>query len=365
MNENKVGVGIVGCGNIAGSYASDLLTYPHIDLIGVFDVDADKAQALAATSNCRSYATIDDLLADRAIDLVVNLTIHHAHYAVTTQCLERGKAVYSEKPLAMTSDQAQTLVDLARSSGARLGCSPFTYMGEAQQTAMRWVRDDRLGPVRMVYAEVNWGRIESWHPAPGPFYEVGALFDVGVYPLTLLTALFGPARRVMAYGTTLYPDRVTKTGTPFHISAPDWVLVMVELANGTVARLTTNFYVGQHSKQAGVEFHGDRGSLYLSSWQNFNAQVEFAPFGKQYEAIPYVKEPTRGTPWGRGVAEMAEAMIADRPHRATGEHAAHVVDILCSASESMQRNAPVEVRSMMTPPAPMEWAVEHERSGDR
>ena len=356
VNGKKVGVGIVGCGNIAGPYASDLQTYPHIDLVGVFDVDAEKAQALAAKGNCRSYATLDELLADPAIDLVVNLTIHLAHYAVTVQCLERDKAVYSEKPLAMTSEQAKTLVDLARKQRVRLGCSPFTYMGEAQQTAMRWVRDDRLGPVRIVYAEVNWGRIESWHPAPGPFYAVGALFDVGVYPLTLLTALFGPARRVLAYGKTLYPDRVTKHGVPFHISTPDWVLVLVELANGTVARLTTNFYVGHHSKQAGIEFHGDRGSLYLSSWQNFNAAVEYAEFGKQYEAVPYLKEPAHGTPWGRGAAEMAEAMLVDRPHRATGEHAAHVVDILCAATESMQRSAPVEVRSNMTPPALMEWA---------
>jgi predicted dehydrogenase len=178
-----------------------------------------------------------------------------------------------------------------------------------------------------------------------------------VYPLTLLTALFGPARQVMAYGKTLYPDRVTKTGVPFHISAPDWVLVMVELASGPVIRLTTDFYVGQNSKQAGIEFHGDLGSLYLSSWQIFNARVEFAPFGEQYETVPLLREPPRGTPWGRGVAEMAESMIEGRPHRATGEHAAHVVDILCAAVESMQINQPVAVRSPMAPPAPMDWAL--------
>ena len=357
MNDQKVRVAIIGCGNIAGPYATDLLTYPHIDLVGVTDIDAEKSEALAAKSGCRSYATLDELLADPTVDLAVNLTIHHAHYAVTEQCLEQGKSVYSEKPLAMTSEEAQRLVALASSRGVRLGCSPFTYMGEAQQTAWRWIREERLGPVRVVYAEVNWGRIESWHPAPGPFYDVGALFDVGVYPLTLLTAMFGPARRVLAYGTTLHPDRVTKTGVPFHIAAPDWVLVMVELANGPVIRLTTNFYVGHHSKQAGVEFHGDVGSLYLSSWQNFDANVAFAPFGKQYEDVPLVREGARGTPWGRGAAEMAEAMLAGRPHRAQGAHAAHIVDILCAAQESMRLNQPVAVQSDISQPAPMEWAL--------
>ncbi|MDP9311482.1 MAG: Gfo/Idh/MocA family oxidoreductase [Chloroflexota bacterium] len=357
MNDNTLGVGIIGCGNIAGPYASDLLTYPHIRLVGVTDVESEKAQALAAKSGCQSYTTAADLLADPAIDLVVNLTIHHAHYAVTKESLEHGKSVYSEKPLAMTSPEAHELVDLAHSKGLRLGCSPFTYFGEAQQTAMRYVRDERLGPVRIVYAEVNWGRIESWHPAPGPFYEVGALFDVGVYPLTLLTAMFGPARQVTAYGKTLHPDRVTKSGVPFHITAPDWVVVMVELANGTVVRLTTNFYVGHHSKQAGVEFHGDLGSLYLSSWQNFDASVEFAQFGKQYEPVALLREPTKGTPWGRGAAEMAEAMLQDRPHRAQGAHAAHVVDILCAAVESMERHEPVAVHSEISRPAAMEWAT--------
>ncbi len=357
MNGKKVGVGIIGCGNIAGPYAADLLTYPHIQLRGVTDIDAEKSQLLAAKSACQSYSTVDELLADPAIDLVVNLTIHHAHYAVTAQCVESGKSVYSEKPLAMTSEEARQLVALAQTRGVRLGCSPFTYFGEAQQTAWRWVRDERLGVVRMVYAEVNWGRIETWHPAPAPFYEVGALFDVGVYPLTLLTAMFGPARRVLAYGKTLHHDRMTKTGVPFHIATPDWVLVIVELSNGTVVRLTTNFYVGQHSKQAGVEFHGDLGSLYLSSWQNFDARVEFAPFGKRYERVPLVKEPTRDTPWGRGAAEMAEAMIEGRPHRARGEHAAHIVDILCAAKQSMQLNQPVPVQSNISQPAPMEWAM--------
>src|SRR6478736_5174689 len=107
----------------------------------------------------------------------------------TPRALEAGRHVYSEKPLALHPIEARTLVELARSRGLRLGCSPSTFLGEAQQTATALVRSGRLGTVRAIYAEVDWGRIETWHPAPAPFYDVGALFDVGVYPLTLATTM--------------------------------------------------------------------------------------------------------------------------------------------------------------------------------
>ncbi len=362
MSDNKLGVGIIGCGNIAGPYARDLAAYDQINLVGVADLEFERAETLAAEYGCRAYPSTEALLADGAIELVINLTIHHAHTTIVTQCLEAGKHVHSEKPLSLTYAEAKGLVDLAQEKNLRLGCSPFTFMGEAQQTAWKAVGDGRLGVVRVAYAEVNWGRIESWHPNPGPFYEVGALFDVGVYPLTLLTAMFGPARKVLAYGRVLYPDRVTKENIPFHIDTPDFVVSAIELASGTLVRLTTNFYVGHHSKQSGIEFHGDLGSLYLSSWQNFDAAVEFAELGAaelgtQYQPLPYLKTPYQGTEWGRAALDMAEAIKEDRPHRATGEQAAHVVEILEAVSQSLELGRPVEVHSEFRPPALMDWTV--------
>ncbi len=362
---NKMGVGIVGCGNIAEAYAQNLVTYPQIELIGVTDIDSRRATELAAKFNCRAYPSLDSMLADERIALVVNLTIHHAHKEVVAQCLEAGKHVHSEKPLALTYEDARGLVALANQKGLRLGCSPFTFMGEGQQTAWKAIREGRLGPVRLAYAEVNWGRIESWHPAPAPFYQVGPLFDVGVYPLTLLTAMFGPARRVSAFGKILKADRLTKAGEPFQVTSPDFVLATVELANGTLARLTCNFYVGFHNKQkSGIEFHGDVGSLYLSTWHDFNGTVEYAEFGQEYQPVPWVKPPFEGprkVEWGRAVLDMAQAIAEGRPHRATGEQAAHVVEILCAISTSIETQQPVAIESEFTPPRPMEWAMEDQQ----
>jgi len=300
---------------------------------------------------------LDDVLADPAVDLVVNLTIHHAHPDVITACLDAGKDVYSEKPLALSYDAARALVERAEAKGRRLACAPITFMGEAQQTAWRLIREGRIGTVRAVYAEVNHGRIETWHPNPAPFYDVGPLFDVAVYPLTILTTIFGPARRVLAHGQVLYPDRVTVDGTPFHVSTPDYSVAAIEFGSGPIARLTTNFYVGSHSKQKGIEFHGDLGSIYLGHFSNFAAAVEHADYGGEYAPAPLVKEPYEGTEWSRAVEEMADAIAAGRPQRATGAQAAHVVEIISAIHASIDSGQPQDLTSTFAPPPPMDWAM--------
>jgi predicted dehydrogenase len=358
VENGRVRVAILGCGNIAGPYARDLVKASQVELVGMADLETARAEAMAQEYGVRAYSSPAELLADESVDLIVNLTIHHAHYEVTKACLEAGKHVHSEKPLALTTAEAEDLVRLASEKGLRLGCSPFTWMGEAQQTAWKLIREGSLGAVRVAYAEVNWGRIESWHPNPGPFYQVGALFDVGVYPLTMMTTVFGPARKVWSYGTLLHPDRVTKDGVPFQIATPDFVVTLLEFDGGTVARLTTDFYVSNRStKQTGIEFHGDLGSLHLTSWQLFNASVEFAKFNEGFEPVPMVKDAFQGTEWGRGVMDMADAILNNRPHRATGAQAAHVVEILNAAAASMQSGQMVDLHTTFEAPAPMEWAV--------
>lgn len=353
-----LGIGIVGTGNIANGYADNVLTHPEIRLIAVTDLDSARAAAFAAAHGCRAHASLDDLLADDDVDIVVNLTVHHAHFEVTKRALEAGRHVYSEKPLALHSSEAHELVELANARGLRLGCSPSTFLGEAQQTAAALIRSGRLGMVRAVYSEVNWGRIETWHPAPAPFFDVGALVDVGVYPLTLITTMLGPARSVRAWGWELMPDRVTVGGTLFRIGSPDLIVATVELEGGAIIRLTTSFYVGRPAKQTGsIEFHGDDASLALGSFQDFDASVEVGAYGKEYEPVAHVRPAFHGTAWARGVADMAGAIAEGRPHRASAEQAAHVVDIIEGAFASIADGGrPQKITSTFDPPALMPWA---------
>jgi predicted dehydrogenase len=349
-------VAIVGCGNIAGHYAKDLASYPELELAGAFDLDAERAAKLTATHGGKVYPTLEALLADPTLEIVVNLTIHHAHFAITKQCLEAGKHVFTEKPLALTPAEAHELVRTAERCGRRLGSSPFTWMGEAQQTAWKLIREGQLGQVRLVYAEVNHGRIESWHPNPEPFYAVGPWFDVGVYPLTLLTTFFGPAQWVQAHGQVLYPDRITKEQRPFHIDTPDCMLAIVGLAGGQIVRLSVNFYV-RITKQVGIEFQGDAGAMHLGSWQGFHGELSYGKFGEALTPVTPVRPPFQGTEWGRGIRDLAAAIRENRPHRATGAQAAHVVDILAAGMESSRRQGQrITISSTFPQPAPLEWA---------
>ena len=351
-------VGIVGCGNVAGPYARSIAAHDEVMLVAAADVDPARAAAFAAEHGVRAHGTLEALLADPEVEVVVNLTVHHAHFAVTRQALEAGRHVYSEKPMALDADEAHQLVELAGHQGVRLACAPSTFLGDAQQTVGAIIRGGELGPVRAIYADVNWGRIETWHPAPIPFYDVGVLVDVGVYPLTIATAFLGPALAIEARGWALMPDRATTGGERYQIGSPDLIIAAVELAGGAVMRLTGSFYVGRPIREPGrMEFHGDLASVALSSFQDFDATVERGPVGGAFEPAPLVREPYHGIDWGRGVADLARAIAEGRRQRVTGEHAAHVVDILTAARRSMRECRRIEIESTFEPPPLMDWAT--------
>ncbi len=353
---NALNVAIVGCGNIATRYAEQIQCYAHVNLLGFSDILEDKARQFVKQYGGKLYPRLDDVLSDTRVDAVVNLTIHHAHAEVITRCLEGGKHVHTEKPFAMTYRDASRLVQLAEGKHLRLSSAPITYMGEAQQTAWKVIRDGGLGKIRLVYSEINHGRIETWHPNPEAFYDVGVLWDVGPYPLTLLTTFFGRISRVRAFGRVIHPDRKTEEGRSFRIEVPDCVFATIEMEEGPLVRLSANFYA-KGSKQGGsMEIHGDGGRLFLGDFQGFSAPVEYARFGEDYQSVPYLKEPYDGIEFARGIEDLADAILNDRPHRASAKRAAHVVEVIESINRSIESGEVIEITSCFSPPSPMEWS---------
>jgi predicted dehydrogenase len=351
-----VNVAIVGAGNIAARYAECVAAEPRLAFAGASDVVPGRAAQLVALHGGSDYESLAAVLADNYVDVVVNLTAPSVHAEVTAACLEAGKHVHTEKPVALDGAEAHRLAALAAASGVRLSCAPSTLLGEAQQTAWKLVREGGIGDVRVVYAEANWGRIESWHPAPETLYESGPAFDVGIYPLTILTGIFGPVRRVVGYATTLEPNRVRKDGVPFTLATPDFYVAALEFDGGVVARLTATFWVGP-GKQRGLEFHGSEASLWMPDWAGFNSRLLRTTDGENYEAVPLVRDPYPGTDWARALVDLADAVSEGRPHRMSAEHAAHVVDVLNAVDTSRREGGAAEVHSSFALPAPMEWAL--------
>ena len=346
---------LVGAGNIAARYAAAITAADGLELAGVTDALQGRAEELATAHGGVAYASLDALLADDAVDTVVNLTVPQAHVEVTAAALDAGKHVHSEKPLALRHADAQGLLELAAARGVRLSSAPATLLGEAQQTFWKLVRDGAIGHVRAAYAEANWDRVERWHPDPRSLYDVGPVVDVGIYPLAILTAMFGPVRRAHAYATTLEPERVLLDGTPFTPGALDFVVAVLEHAEGVVTRLTASFYVGP-CRQRGLELHGDTGSLHLPTWAEADSRLFLQQRGGEYEQQPLLREPFSGIDWARALVDLADAIATGRPHRASGEHAAHLVEVLEAVEASAAAAAPVEVSSDFAAPEPLEWA---------
>ncbi len=351
---------VVGCGNIAGQYGEALKRSPEIKIMGAQDLDVNRAREWTGKFGGTAYASLDAVLADPQVEAVVNLTIQQAHVEIVTRCLEAGKHVHSEKPLAPTYAEAKKLVDLAASRGLRLSCAPVTWLGEAQQTAWKLLREFRIGTPRVVYAAVDWGRIETWHPNSKPFYAVGPVFDVAVYPISLLTAWFGPVAKVTAGGALLLPQRWGTDGRPFPITTEDWTAAILQFANGLQVRLTANFYVMNATQwQATLDIHGDAGSI-NTEWYSATAPVRLCLNGGGYRRIPPLRQPL-GTgrwfvDWSSGVIGLWQGLRSKEPHPTTGAHAAHVVEVMEAVHRALREGRTIHLTSDFHPPSPAPWA---------
>jgi len=362
----KLGIGIIGCGNISTAYLKLAPLFNGLEVRAVADINMEAATARAAEFNVKAQS-VDDLLANPALDIVINLTIPDAHYPITKRILEAGKHAYSEKPLVLTLEQGTTLRDLAKAKGLSVGCAPDTFLGGAHQQARAILDEGTIGQITTGNAAIQAHGPESWHPSPEFFYQPGAgpIMDMGPYYIATLINLLGPVKRVGALTSSAEPERTIgsgpRQGQKIKVNTPSNIQALLEFHSGATISFSASWDVWHH-KRNHFELYGTKGTLYVPDPNFFGGTVEVALAGGEAQVQ---------TPWdhpfgvinqnhnGRelanyrtaGLADMAQAHMEGRDHRCSLERTLHGVDVMTSILKSGETGQFVTLTTTCTRPA--------------
>jgi predicted dehydrogenase len=358
--QQKLRMGVIGCGAISKAYLSMARNFPLVEVVACADLDVERAKAKAAEHGVEKACSVDELLADESIELVLNLTIPKAHVPVSLRCLEAGKHVYLEKPLGVNREEGLKLLEESGRRKLRIGCAPDTFMGAGIQTARKLIDDGAIGrPVAFTAFMMGRGH-ESWHPSPEFYYQVGGgpMFDMGPYYLTALLNLFGPVKRIFGAASIAIPLR-TITSQPLHgkqiqVETPDHICGMIEFENGAIGTIITSFATmhPQHDGRQPIVVYGTEGTMKVPDPNGFDGVVSLQrPGEKEMAEQPHAF--VKGYGRSVGAADMAHAIRSGRPHRASAEQAMAVLDLMQGFLDSSASGRAYGPSVPFTRPAPM------------
>jgi predicted dehydrogenase len=319
---------LLGVGDIAEQYVRGIAQFPQVELVAVADRDVERARERAAEWGLRALSP-DELLVDREVELVVNLTPPLVHVETTRAALEAGKHVYSEKPLAVTVEDGRMLVALARERGLGRACAPDTFLGSALETAVEAL--PRVGTPLAAQAFVGDRGPEHWHPAPAAYYEPGAgpLFSLGPYYLTALVQLLGPIAEARAFAAKPYAERFRPDGSAVPAAIETTYAGALRFRNGALVTLFASYDVQAH-RVPSIDVYGSDATLSLPDPNLFDGPVLLGR-GDTWEELPVHHATGRGR--GIGVADLVDALAHGRAPRASGEQALHVLDAMWALQE--------------------------------
>ena len=352
-----VGIGVIGCGNISSAYLTAARKFPILNLVALADANPAAAEARAAEFGLPARP-VDALLADPAVEIVLNLTVPKAHVDVGLKAIAAGKHVHSEKPLGVTVAEARRLVEAAAAKGLRLGSAPDTFLGGAHQTARRAIDEGLIGrPIGGAAFFMCPGH-ERWHPNPGFYYLAGGgpMLDMGPYYVTDLVNLLGPVASVSGVATRTRSERIVTSeplaGTRVPVEVATHVTGTLMFVSGEAVSMTMSFDVSRH-RHGPIELYGEMGSLIVPDPNHFGGKVEFATASEDWLEIPTQGPYADGNYRIVGLADMAQAIRSGRPHRASGELAFHVLEVMEAFQTSSDAGKSVAITSRPQRPAPL------------
>jgi predicted dehydrogenase len=350
------GIGVIGCGNISNQYLRNLTAFPDVAVVICADVDAARAKTQAAAYGVPEWGAAEDALRHPGVQLIVNLTIPAAHAEVTGAAIAAGKHVWSEKPVTLDVATARALLGQAEAAGVRVGCAPDTVLGAGLQTARRLIDSGAIGTPLSALTLLQGPGPQTWHPDPEFLFAPGAgpLFDLGPYYLSVLATLFGPAQRVAAVGRRPGDSRVIgkgpRAGTAFDVAVPTYVAALAEYVGGQAASLLFS-WDSPLSRSGFVEITGTEATLAVPDPNRFDGDTRVRRAGDE----DWTVIPEQGAAAGRGtgVVDMVRAIRAGTGHRATGEMALHVLEMMTAVERSAASAAFEPVESRFAVPAPL------------
>jgi predicted dehydrogenase len=358
MTIKPVKTAVIGCGTISSIYLQNCTAWDVLDVVACADLDVSRAEAQAAKFGVPRATTVEEVLADPQIELIVNLTIPAAHSSIAMAAMHAGKSVYNEKPLTVSRAEGQALLKEARERGLRVGCAPDTFLGAGLQTCRRLIDAGEIGLPVAAVAFMGTRGPDYWHPDPAFLFKLGAgpLFDMGPYYITAMVSMFGPVRRVTSSARVSYPQRTIrsepKRGTLIDVETPTHIATLLDFASGPIATLVTSFDIWDQYIPS-ITVYGSGGTLSVPDPNTFGGPATLRSDkaeGDQELALTHAHaENSRGL----GVADLAYALRSGRPHRASGELAYHVLDVMHAALEASATGRHVELASSCERPAPL------------
>jgi predicted dehydrogenase len=365
-----VKVGILGCGHVSDQYFEGIARSEPLEIVACADLDLARAEEKAARHRVPRACAPEQLMSDLEVELVVNLTPPLAHADASLASIAAGKHVWSEKPLASSLDAARQVLEAADEAGVRIGCAPDTFLGGSIQTAIKLIDDGWIGQPVSGVAFVSEHGYEHFHPAVHSFYEPGGgpALDLGPYYVTALVAMLGPVARVTSFARATFPERVAQVGPRrgerIPVRVPTHFTGALEFESGALVGVLMSWDVWATNLPY-LEVYGAAGSLSVANPDEFHGLPRLRRAGS--EELQQPPPPPGTVPWfeiplvqpgdvarGIGIADMAEAIRDGRPHRASGQLAYHVLEVLTGLERSAHEGRHVEVASRAVAPEPLE-----------
>lgn len=368
---SSMGIGFIGSGNISETYLKFLPLFRDVHAVACADLNPALAEERAAEFGIAAQS-VDDLLANPDVQLVVNLTVPAVHAQVTLACLNAGKHVYSEKPLGLNLKEVENIRELAASKNLRVGCAPDTWFGGAHQLARQIVDSGQVGNITHGTCHVMGHGMEGWHPNPDFFFQPGAgpILDLGPYYIANLINLIGPVKRVFSMASAPQKNRTIgngdRLGETVPVDTPTTIHAMLEFDSGALISFLASWDVWAHEHN-NMELYGSEGTLFVPDPNFFAGDVRMLlsqdgepgemqsikPLDHPFNVVNEEKEgeEPRANYRGAGLADMVQAINEKRDHRCSLDGTLHAVDVMVSILASAESGQPVVVSTTCERPA--------------